>query len=185
MRPTRAILIISCAALAAALLTGCSKKPAETSTTQITTTTTTTSSSAAVQPNLPTAPAATPGGPMTTITADQLPAPKAGLWQRISQQDSDPPSTDTKCMTGKPLNPMADGPPCAHVDIRRTSTGGFVLDANCPANGVTAKLHTAAEGDFNSAYTADSTMTMSQAGTPDNAMKNHSAYKYLGPCKAG
>jgi len=129
--------------------------------------------------------AASPAAPLAVITADQIPTPKLGLWERVSVQDADPPQTDRKCMGGKPIDPMEGGPKCAKVDISRTATGGFVLDADCPNNGVDARLHTSAEGDFNSAYTSDSTMTLSQAGTPDVVTKNHSTWKYVGACAAG
>jgi len=169
--------------LATALIGGCSKKTAESSST--TTSTTTTSSAPAATPAVSAALAAAAGGPTTPITAAQMPAPKAGLWERVSTQDAEAPITDRKCVAGKPMDPMADGPPCKQVEYRRTATGGVVVDAACPNNGVTAKLHMTAEGDFNSAYVTESTMTMSMAGSPDNTMKNHSTYKYVGACPAG
>jgi hypothetical protein len=122
------------------------------------------------------APAATPG----PITLADLPAPTAGLWTRVSSGDGGA-NTDTKCMDGKPINPMEGLPgACAKMDAMRTATGGFTLNGDCPNNGVDAKLTMAAEGDFSKHFTTDSTMTMT--GGPGGAMtvKNHSDYTYTG-----
>ena len=173
----RTVFVIVVVAAAALSLQACSRKPTE---------------PAAANAAAPAAPAGpiSPAGPAAVaqpagaITADQLPAPRAGLWERVSVSDSDAPQTDHKCMTGKPVNPMADGPKCAKVDISRTVTGGFTIDADCPNNGVGAKMHLTAEGDFNSAYVTTGVMTMSVPGQPDTVMRNHSTYRYIGACPA-
>ncbi len=126
------------------------------------------------------APAAT--GPAGPITLAQLPAPTAGQWSRSSSQDGAAPTTDTKCMDGKPIDPTNGLPmTCAKMDATRTATGGFVVVADCPANGVDAKLTLSGEGDFSKHYTTDAAMALS--GGPGGAMttKNHSVWTFVGP----
>jgi hypothetical protein len=143
------------------------------------------SNAAAPAPAAAPTPTAAAADPASATTADQLPAPKAGLWERTSSQDGAAAETDRHCADGKPIDPMSGGPKCAKMNISRTPTGGYIIDADCPNNGVDAKLHGTIEGDVNSAYTSDTTMTMSQAGTPAMVTKNHSTWKYVGACPAG
>ena len=133
------------------------------------------------------APAAAPAavaaaGPAGAITLADLPAPTAGNWQRVGSQDGGPPETSNKCLDGKPLNPL-DGMPmkCAKMDLARTASGGFTMDADCPNNGVDAKLHMAGEGDFGKAFTTDATMSMTGGPGPAMNTKNHSVWTYVGP----
>lgn len=121
------------------------------------------------------------GGPAGPITLAQLPAPTAGQWSRASSQDGAPASTDSKCLDGKPIDPT-DGMPmkCAKMDATRTASGGFVVNGDCPNNGVDAKLTLAGEGDFSKSFTTDSTMVMT--GGPGGAVttRNHSVWTYVG-----
>lgn len=169
---------LTCLAVGAALLTACSKKPEQTA------------PGAASAPPPTAAPAdgtapavalATPG----PITLAELPAPKAGLWQRVSQSDSDPAQTDTKCQDGKPLDPTKDGPPCQKINAMRTATGGFTIDGVCGAGkGVSGKMHLAGEGDFSRAYTTDTNIVLTGGPGGDMTLKNHSVWTYVGACPA-
>jgi len=175
MRP-----LLTSAILAVLALAACSPKPAAPASNEAAANT---ASAAPATPATPSAATPTAAGP---ITADQLPAPRAGLWERTSVQEGQAEAmTARKCMDGKPVNPLADGPPCAKVEMSRTAAGGFVIDADCPNNGIGAKMHMTAEGDFNTAYTTEGVMTMSQAGQPDMVLRNHSTYRYIGACPAG
>jgi hypothetical protein len=157
-------------AAGAAVLAGCSK-PADNGANA--------TNSAAAAP----AAAAAAAGPAGPITLAQLPAPTAGQWSRASSQDGAPAATDSKCLDGKPIDPM-DGMPmkCAKMDATRTASGGFVVNGDCPNNGMDAKLTLAGEGDFSKSFTTDSTMVMT--GGPGGAMttKNHSVWTYVGAC---
>jgi hypothetical protein len=124
-------------------------------------------------------------GPAAPIGVADLPAPAAGQWKRLSSQDGAAGQTSTKCLTGKPIDPTEGGPTCAKLTVVRTATGGFVIDGDCPANGVSAKLHMAGEGDFKTSFTTDSSMSMSGAGGPPMTLSNHSVWTYVGACPAG
>ena len=127
----------------------------------------------------PAAPVAVmPATPAASGAPGEMPAPKAGLWQRVSSQDGGAPDTGTKCMSGKPIDPSEGGPPCSGVTVTRTPTGGFVYDAECGGGGMSGKLHMTGEGDFNQSFTTDSTMAMT--GGPGGALttKNHSVYTF-------
>jgi hypothetical protein len=108
---------------------------------------------------LPAAPAAP--GPAGPITLAQLPSPPAGQWQRVSSQDGAAAETTTKCLSGKPIDPMEGMPmKCAKMDVARTASGGFTIVGDCPNNGMDAKLHMSGEGDFTKTFTTESTMAM-------------------------
>jgi hypothetical protein len=140
-------------------------------------------SAAAPAAPAPAAPvAAGPGGP---IVVKDLPAPAAGQWKRVSSQDGGAAQDSTKCLTGKPIDPTEGGPACTKITAVRTATGGFVVDGDCPANGVSAKLHMAGEGDFKTSFTTDTTMSMSGGGGPAMSLSNHSVWTYVGACPAG
>ena len=67
----------------------------------------------------------------------------------------------------------------------RTATGGFTIDGDCPNNGMTAKLHASGEGDFNSAYRTEGSMTLGQPGKAPMTVRNRTTWKYVGACPAG
>lgn len=115
----------------------------------------------------------------TPITAAELPAPTKGLWARSGSQDGEAPTKGAKCMDGKPIDPLDRMPmTCQKMDIRRTATGGFVLDADCAGS----KLHLAGEGDFKKAFTTNASMTPTPApGAAARVIRNHSTWTYVGP----
>jgi hypothetical protein len=125
--------------------------------------------------------AAAAAGP---IQLSQLPAPTAGQWTEVSIQDGGAPQTSGKCLSGKPIDPNEGAPmKCASMTATRTATGGFVVIADCPNNGVDAKLSLAGEGDFTKSFTTDASMTMTggPGGGGPMTMKNHTTYTYVGP----
>jgi hypothetical protein len=136
-------------------------------------------------PAAPASAAPVNAGPAGPIDVADLPAPAAGQWKRASSQDGAASQTSTKCLTGKPIDPTEGGPACVKITATRTATGGFVIDADCPNNGVSAKLHMAGEGDFRTSFTTDTAMSMSGAGGPPMTMSNHSVWTYVGACPTG
>ncbi|HVN01688.1 MAG TPA: hypothetical protein VMT68_15905 [Caulobacteraceae bacterium] len=140
---------------------------------------TATNSAAATPEATPAAAAPATAG---AIALTDLPAPTAGAWTRVSTQDGGAPDTSTKCLDGKPIDP-AEGMPskCASMTAQRTATGGFVVNGDCPNNGIDAKLTLAGEGDFKKSFITDSTMVMSGGPGGDMTTKNHSVYTYAGP----
>jgi hypothetical protein len=124
-------------------------------------------------------PAAAPAGAMSLA---DLPAPPAGQWTRVSSQDGGAPTTDTKCLDGKAIDPTEGMPAkCASMTAERTATGGFTVSGDCPNNGIDAKLTLAGEGDFKKSFTTDATMVMTGGPGGDMTTKNHSVYTYVGP----
>jgi hypothetical protein len=113
----------------------------------------------------------------------QLPAPTAGLWTRTSTQDGKPQPPGSKCLDGKPIDPL-DGMAmkCLKMDATRTASGGFVVIATCAnGTGVSAKLSLAGEGDFAKSFATDASLEMSGGGRPPVRIKNHSDWTYAGP----
>jgi hypothetical protein len=164
-------------AIGAVMLAACSK-PADSSNAANVATNTAAATPAAA-PAAPATPAATaPAGP---IALADLPAPTAGKWTRVSTQDGGAPSTDPKCLSGKPIDPMEGLPmKCAKMDASRTATGGFMIVAECANNGINAKLTLAGEGDFSKSFSTDATMVMTGGPGGDLTTKNHSTYTYVG-----
>jgi hypothetical protein len=171
--------LVTLAACAAALV-ACSKPAAQAPAVNVAAAPA--ASAAAPAALAPSAPGA--AGPAGPIDVKDLPAPAAGLWKRASSQDGAPAQTSTKCLTGKSIDPTEGGPACAKLTVVRTATGGFVVDGDCPANGVSAKLHMAGEGDFKTSFTTDTSMSMSGGGGPAMSMSNHSVWTYAGACPA-
>ncbi len=164
-------------AVCTAALVACSKPAAQSSAANV---------AAAPAPSAaPTSSAPMAAGPAGPIDVKDLPAPAAGRWSRAASQDGGAAQTSTKCLTGKPIDPTEGGPPCTKITAVRTATGGFVVDGDCPANGVSAKLHMAGEGNFKTSFTTDTTMSMSGGGGPAMSLSNHSVWTYLGACPAG
>src|SRR5579872_3838369 len=156
------VLFITLAA-GAALVAGCSPKPADNG---VAAANAAAANSVAAAPAAPAATPAAAAGPAGPITLADLPAPTAGQWQRVSTQDGAAPETSTKCLSGKPINPTEDGPPCAKVTVLRTATGGFVFGGDSPSSGVSAKLDWAGEGNFRPSFTTDADMAMTGGGGP-------------------
>ncbi len=175
MNRTNLLVLVACAAALAA----CSKPAAQSSAASAAVA----SAASAAAPAAP-APAAA-AGPAGPINVAELPAPAAGLWKRTSSQDGGAAQDSTKCLSGKPIDPTEGGPACTKITALRTATGGFVVDGDCPANGVSAKLHMAGEGDFKTSFTTDTTMSMSGGGGPAMSLSNHSVWTYVGACPAG
>lgn len=153
-------------------LAACSQKPAEPA-----------ANAAAAAPS---AQAAAPAEPAAAAAAasggsDQMPAPTAGRWQRVSSQDSAPPETSVQCMDGKPIDPTQGGPPCGSVTVSRTPTGGFRYNAICNGGGMSMILHMTGDGDFKTGFTTDATTGLSGGPGGATTTKNHSVYTYKGP----
>ena len=168
-------------AMCAAALSACSKPAAQSSAANAAAAAPVASAAAPAAP-APSAPVV--AGPAGPIDVKDLPAPAAGQWKRMSSQDGAAAQTSTKCLTGKPIDPTEGGPACAKLTVVRTATGGFVVDGDCPANGVSAKLRLAGEGDFKTSFTTDTTMSMSGGGGPAMTLSNHSVWTYAGACPA-
>jgi hypothetical protein len=169
-------------ALGAVALAGCSKTADNSAANGSSAAPAAAASTAATPAAATSAAAPAAAGPAGPITLAQLPAPTAGQWSRSSSQDGAAATTDTACMDGKPIDPMAGMPvKCAKMNATRTASGGFVVAGDCPNNGIDAKLTLAGEGDFSKSYTTDSTMVMTGGPGGDMTTKNHSVYTYVGP----
>lgn len=160
-------LVFACAVSA---LAACSQKPVEPA-----------ANTAAAPPVQAAATTEPPASATASGGSDQMPAPTAGLWQRVSSQDNAPAETSDQCMDGKPIDPSVGGPPCASVTVSRTPTGGFRYNAVCNGGGMSMILHMTGEGDFKTSFTTDASTGLSGGPGGATTTKNHSVYTYKGP----
>jgi hypothetical protein len=123
--------------------------------------------------------------------ADDLPIRKPGLWEMkmVRTGSSMPAMTIEHCTdetTDKEMNdsvaPMAKQM-CSKQDIKKTAAG-YVGDSVCGAGGVSVTSHSEIVGDFNSAYTVNSTSHSDKGpgGKPLDTVTKIEA-KWLGACK--
>lgn len=124
--------------------------------------------------------------------ADELPIRKAGLWEmKVLKSGSPiPDMTMQHCTdetTDKDMNnsvsPLAKQA-CSKQDLRKTATG-YVSDSVCNIAGASITSHAEIVGDFNSAYTVNST-SHSDKGPGGKPLDTRTAIeaKWLGACKA-
>jgi hypothetical protein len=124
-------------------------------------------------------------GPDQVINFSDLPHPKAGLWQTTTDNgDGKPPTTDTKCLSGK-MPSVTVPKECSQFTLKRTMLGAYVMDMNCASPDFTLVSHANMTGDFQSQMSSDMTMTMTMKGQPPQTTKTHEDSKYVGPCAPG
>jgi hypothetical protein len=125
--------------------------------------------------------------------ADELPVRKSGFWQiTTSAKIKDSSSTKNikiqQCIDNAPetlrkdLVMMEDvGKACPKIDARKTATG-YTIDAEC----FMLKTHAQVAGNFNTTYTIDQTITITD---PSSNKVIHSVMtskgEWLGACPAG
>jgi hypothetical protein len=122
--------------------------------------------------------------------AVELPVRKAGLWEmKVLSGGSVPEMTMQQCTdetTDKDMStamsPIAKDI-CSKQDIQKTATG-YVTDSVCGVAGMTIKSKAEINGDFNSAYTVNSTSHTEGGvgGAPRDSTTTIEA-KWLGACK--
>jgi Protein of unknown function (DUF3617) len=123
--------------------------------------------------------------------ADDLPIRKPGLWEMkmVRAGSSMPEMTMQHCTdetTDRSMNdavaPMAKQI-CSKQEIKKTATG-YVGDSVCGAAGVSVTSHSEIVGDFNSAYTVNSTSHSDKGpgGKPLDTVTKIEA-KWVGACK--
>jgi hypothetical protein len=126
------------------------------------------------------------GPPGKTITADQLPHVRPGLWAEAVTDDGTAMGASQDCSDGALHLPGALMPAgcTSQPSMRLTPNGTVVVDWGCSAGGVTTIVHTTAAGDFGASYLIDSKTTMTASGAAPQITSVHEAYKFLGPCPA-
>ncbi len=160
----------------ASLLAACGPKAANTAA----------SSASAASSGAPQAAAAPTSGPNVQITPDQLPVPKAGLWETTTTTNGAQPEVRRACESGKPLNTAKVAEGCSKFVITRTFLGAYVFDAVCGMGKASSTMHMTVQGDFGGGgYTTDGTATITIEGRPPMTIATHSVAKYVGPCPAG
>jgi hypothetical protein len=127
------------------------------------------------------------GPPGKTITADQLPHVKAGLWEEAVTDNGTAMGASQDCSDGALHLPGALMPASctSQPTMRLMPNGAVVVDWSCSAGGVITIVHTTAAGDFGASYLVDSKTTMTASGAAPQITTVHKAYKFLGPCPAG
>jgi hypothetical protein len=124
--------------------------------------------------------------------ADELPLRKPGLWElKFTRVGSSLPElTMQHCTdetTDKDMNntvsPMAKQI-CSKQDVQKTATG-YISDSVCSVGGGSLTSHSEIVGDFNSAYTVNTTSHSDKglAILRDSTVRIEG--KWLGECKAG
>ncbi|MGZ3351758.1 MAG: DUF3617 domain-containing protein [Xanthobacteraceae bacterium] len=129
--------------------------------------------------------------PAPDAGAVEMPVRKAGLWElkmvrtgsplpEMTMQHCTDETTD-KAMTAA-ASPMSKEV-CSKNDIQKTATG-YVSDSECSVAGMSMKSHSEITGDFNSAYTVNTTSHSERgpAGSPHDTTMTIEA-KWLGACK--
>jgi hypothetical protein len=126
-------------------------------------------------------------GPDVTITETDLPHLKPGLWSTTvtSSAEGGKPDTSTHCETGQTIKPVSMGKVCSRFSFKRTFLGAIVIDAACGRNGVTTTMHMDIHGDYNSAITGDSQVSLTLPGQGTQSFTTHTESHYVGPCPAG
>jgi len=138
----------------------------------------------------------------TAARADELPMPKAGLWEmKMSMQMPGMPSgakaveMNTKRCTDQASEKEARNTllgvndefmSCPKQDVKKTATG-YIVDSVCTSKlaGMTTTTHSEITGDFSSGFTMKSVShTKDSKGTQDSSTMTGSA-KWLGACPAG
>jgi hypothetical protein len=135
--------------------------------------------SAGCAPKQGSAPAAP--APDRTITAADLPHPKAGYWERTETANGGPPHTSRFCQSGAPVKIGDVGKGCSTFTYKRTFLGAVVVDAACGEGPISATLRIAITGDFNSRYVTDAQMSLTLQGHPTQRFTTHAEARYLGP----
>ena len=122
--------------------------------------------------------------------ADEMPIRKPGLWEMktvktgsmlpaMTIQHCTDESTDKEMSTA--FSPMSKEV-CSKRDFQKTATG-YVSDSVCSVGGMSMTSHSDITGDFNSAYTVNTTAHAESgpSGAHDTAMMIEA--KWLGACK--
>jgi hypothetical protein len=164
--------ILSVAAVSVLALAACSKSGAD-------------KQAAAGQAPAAGASAQPTSGPDTVIAEADAPRLKAGEWRRVESDGSGPAQTTTYCESGKPLNFKHGAENCQKVELKRTFTGGLVMNLACKSKGVDMTMHANVTGDFNSHVSSDISSTIAMAGQPPQSVSGHTELTYLGPCGPG
>jgi len=123
-----------------------------------------------------------------------IPHPKPGLWRMTMAMDAGPgirmggeicldAQTERSAFTAGPQGRPKD---CSAPSFGVGPQGGVTFDTICKREGRTVTMHGLATGDFNSAYTMETTTRMDPAppGAPPE-VKTRMQAQWLGPCKPG
>jgi hypothetical protein len=170
MTLTRSVLLLAAAAFA---LAACSKSTGGAQT-----------AANASSAGAPPAAAAPSSGPDTTIAESDLPHPKAGMWQVSSSVNGAPAHVSQSCYKGEPLRMNEHPVPgCTGMQLKRTFTGDYVMDASCAQQGFNSTMHIVVHGDFlGGSYQSNGKVHIEMPGRPPLDMTTHSDAHWLGPC---
>src|SRR6185437_14066939 len=134
----------------------------------------------------------------STALAIDMPTRKAGLWEIkmvFEGRSSLPEQTMRHCTdpsTDKLMTQNFGGASerdCSKLDVSK-SGGTMTIDSICKFGDATTTTHAVVSGDFNSAYTVQTTSTRSggrpiPGATPGAETHMNIAAKWVGPCAAG
>jgi hypothetical protein len=122
------------------------------------------------------------GGGEVEITEAQLPHPRAGAWERTDPGDEHG-APDRFCVVDRPFSIGRLRTSCQKFVFHRSAGGGVTIDSECGRGGVSSKMHMAAVGDFQSAYSTDVQMAITlKPGEPPHMVSTKMNYRYVGAC---
>ncbi len=125
--------------------------------------------------------------------ADDFPQRKAGLWEvttsaagmpggQVVKQCIDATTDAAMMQVGKSMGGQM-GMSCAKNEVKKEG-GSFVAESDCNMAGTRMISKTVFSGDFNSAYSAESTARYEPAMMGMSESKTKISARWLGPCEA-
>ncbi|HEV2364434.1 MAG TPA: DUF3617 family protein [Caulobacteraceae bacterium] len=119
---------------------------------------------------------------LASLTPDEVPRLKAGLWRGQVSVDGGAPVIGNYCNHGDPVVKPPKGR-CSHFEVRRAADGSIVTDSSCvDDSGVSASLHSVTSGDYATAYVQDGRTERTMALQPPLVTTAHMSFRYIGPC---
>jgi hypothetical protein len=123
------------------------------------------------------------GGCAKSLTANEMPRPRAGLWARVTVLNG---TTDTGqvCLAGKPLHVFAA---CPGETFSQPSAGVFEAENKCQeGGGAYSDIKSRYTGDFKTSYVDNGTGLLATVGKPPFVSKSQNTYTFVGPsCPPG
>ncbi len=124
------------------------------------------------------------GADAAPTAAPSLPHGRAGYWEVKITGAGGRTSIRHTCSDGSP--PNLNGPMARYCRVNYARTASSVVgDGTCAMNGITGTSHLVARGDFDTAYTIDSTGAITMPGRPPMSFRSHVDAHWVGACPAG
>jgi hypothetical protein len=117
-----------------------------------------------------------------SLTADEMPRPRPGLWTWADVANGVTEGTGQTCSSGRPLHLL--GPACPEITYDKTPDGVFETENKCD-NGAKSDFKDRFSGDFQSSYVMDQSGVLDQPGKPLSVRTSRVTFTFAGPCRPG